>query len=96
MAIDRLGDHPGRVGKVNHPCVRADLLHIFDDVENDRDGAQTFKQAARAVGFLSQIAVAQRNAFVQFTRFELAHAQLSGNEVSVLQRQATIEGFMHG
>lgn len=64
VAIDRLGDHARRVGEVNDPCVRADLLHIFHDVENHRDGAQPFKQPARPVGLLAKIAVAQRDALI--------------------------------
>ena len=96
MAIDCLGDHPGRVGKVNHPGVRADLLHVFNDVKNDRNSTQAFKQATCPVGFLAQITVAQRNALVQLTRLQLADAQLRGHEVSIFQCQATIQRFMHG
>ena len=96
MTIDRLGHHTGRVGEVNDPRVRADLLHVFDDVENHRDGAQAFKQAARAVGLLPQIPVAQGNTLVQLTRLQLADAQLGGDEIRIFQRQTTIEGFMHG
>ncbi len=54
VAIDRLGDHARRVGKVDDPCVGANFLHIFHDVENHRDGAQSFKQPARPVGLLAR------------------------------------------
>ena len=53
MTIHRFGYHARRVGKVNHPGVRTDFLNIFHNVKNDRNGAQTFKQSARAVGFLA-------------------------------------------
>ena len=96
MTIDRLGHHPGRVGEVNHPRVRADLLHVFDDIENDRDGTQAFEQAARAVGLLPEIAVAQRDTLVQLARLQLADAQLGSHEISIFQRQTAVEGFMHG
>ena len=96
MPIDRLGHHTGRIGEVNHPRVRADLLHVFDDVENDRDGTQTFKQAARAIGLLPQITVAQGNTLVQLARFQLAHAQLGSNEIRIFQRQTAIECFVYG
>ena len=33
VAIDRLGDHARRVGEVDDPCVGANFLHIFHDVE---------------------------------------------------------------
>ena len=58
MAVYRLGDHTRRVGKVNDPRIGANFLHIFDDIENHRDGTQTFKQTARTVGFLAKIAMA--------------------------------------
>lgn len=64
VAIDRLGDHARRVGKVDDPCVGANFLHIFHDVENHRDGAQSFKQPARPVGLLAQVAVTQRDALI--------------------------------
>lgn len=33
VAIDRLGDHARRVGEVDDPRVRANLLHIFYDIK---------------------------------------------------------------
>ena len=94
VAIDRLGDHARRVGKVDDPCVGANFLHIFHDVENHRDGAQSFKQPARPVGLLAQVAVTQRDALIFFTRLQLAHAQLGGDEICALQRCAAIQRFI--
>src|SRR5471030_2343431 len=69
VAEYRLSDHTGRVGEVDHPRVRTDFFDIFNDVKNDRNGTQAFKQATYPVGFLPQIAVAQRNTFIELTRF---------------------------
>ena len=104
VAINRFCHHPGRVSEVDNPRVRADFLNIFNDVENHRNGAQTFKQAARAVSFLTQVTVAQRNTFVFFTGFQLAYAQLGGDKVGVFQRFTAVQrlidfhrhaGFFH-
>ncbi len=96
VAIDRFGHHAGRVGKVDYPRLRADLLHVFDDVEYHRNGTQPFKQATGTVGLLAQIAVAQRDTLIQLARLKLANTQLGGDEIGIFQRLATIEGFMHG
>ena len=94
VAIDRLGDHARRVGEVDDPRVRANLLHIFYDIENHRDGAQPFKQPTRPVGLLAQVAVAQRNTLIFFTRLQLAHAQLGGDKIRALQRRTAIQRFI--
>ena len=36
-------DHTRWVSKVNHPRVRADFFHIFNDVKNNRDRTQPFE-----------------------------------------------------
>ena len=96
MTINRFGHHPCRVSEVNHPRVWTDFLHVFNDVENNRNGTQAFEQATGTVSFLTEITVAQRNTLVQFTRFQLANAQLGGYEICIFQRQSTIQRFMHG
>ena len=95
VTIDRLGDHARRVGEVDDPRVRADLLHIFHDVENHRDGAQPLKQPARPVGLLAKITVAQRDALIFFPRLQLAHAQLGSDEIRALQRLAAVQRFIN-
>ena len=94
VAIHRLGNHPRRVGKVDDPGIRADLLYILHDIKNHRNGTQTFKQTAGAVSLLTEIAVTERNTFIFFTRLQLANPQLRGDEMSPFQRGAAIQRFV--
>ncbi|CSR52415.1 Uncharacterised protein [Shigella sonnei] len=55
MTINGFSNHSRRVSEVNHPCIRTKFFDIFYDVKNHRNGTQTFKQTARAVGFLAKI-----------------------------------------
>ena len=50
----RLGDHPGRIGEVDQPGVRAVRPHAGGQLHHGRDGPQRVGDAARAGGFLPQ------------------------------------------
>ncbi|MPN11194.1 hypothetical protein SDC9_158495 [bioreactor metagenome] len=93
MAINRLSHHPGWVSEVDHPRIRAQFFHIFNNIKDNRNGTQAFEQPASAVGFLPQIPVAQRNAFILFTGLQLPYTQLGGNEISIFQCFTAIQRF---
>ena len=95
VADHGLGYHSAGIGEVDEPRVGAQLLHLLNDVENDGDSAQRLEHAARAVGLLSQHAMAKGDALILNARLEQTYAELRGNEIGIAQRLAAIERKVH-
>ena len=95
MAQQRLGNHAGRIGKVNQPRVRTARRHASGDVHHHRDGAQALEETADARGFLSDESERGRNALVQMARGQLAYANLRHDERRLVQRVVQIHGQPH-
>ncbi|CDN41254.1 hypothetical protein BN871_AD_00090 [Paenibacillus sp. P22] len=86
MGEDGFGQDAGRVGEVDQPGIRAQLLHAPGDVEHDRNRAHRLEEAADAARFLADHAVLQRYALIQHAGRQLADADLAEHEVRSAQR----------
>jgi len=88
----RLGDHPGRVGEVDHPGARRVLGDRLGQAHHHRDRAQREADAARAGRLLSKDAQPERHVLVDHTAFELPDADRAEDVVRVLDGVDEISG----
>ena len=86
-----LRDHSRRVGKVDQPGIRTQLLHILDNAKDHRDGAERLEHASRPVGLLSQHPVGQRDPLILDPGVQKAYPELSGNEIGARQRLSPVK-----
>ncbi|MGC0429953.1 hypothetical protein RKD32_006308 [Streptomyces sp. SAI-195] len=81
-----LGDESRRVGEVDDPGVRCQPGHPAGDVDGDRDGPQSVRDAARADRLLAEDALGERHPFVVGASLEAADADGGEHEVGAAQR----------
>ncbi len=58
LSDDSLCDHAAGIGKVDQPCIRAQFLHILDNLGNHRCCAQQLEHTAGTIGLLTDHAMA--------------------------------------
>ena len=98
IAHHRFGHDAHRVREVDEPGVGAELFHVADDVENDRDGAERLEHSAGSVGLLADEPVLEGDALVGDARVQLPHAKLRSHKVHARKGLPPIERkvYVHG
>ena len=88
----RLRDDADRVGEVHDPGVRRGARpREIRQLEDDGNGAQGLREAARTGGFLPDVAEARRNRLVEQTCSLAADPQLDDDEVGAVQGRIAVE-----
>lgn len=87
-----LGDKTGRVGEVDDPGVGGEPGDPACDVDGDRNGAQSVRDAARAHRLLAQDVLGQGDPLVGRSALQAADADGGEDEVRAAQRLVEVGG----
>src|SRR5579884_3990024 len=85
MMSHRLRDEIDGIGVIEETSVGTDRLHIGNDVLHDSNGAQSHKEAARSLSFLTDHTMFEGNAFIQIAGLEATWTIAGQDSVTVLQ-----------
>ena len=94
-ALERFGDHAGRVGEVDDVRPRRQCTDPLADAEHLGDGAKSVRDAARTRGLLAEQAKLEGDAFVPHAPLQSADPDGCEDEVGVLERTVEVGGHLH-
>ena len=86
QAAGRFRDNGRRIGVIEHPCIRAVLFHVIEDLNHAADRAHAVGNAAGTTGFLTDNAVLERDLLILLAHCVLAHADVRQHEVDIGER----------
>ena len=90
ILAERLRDHAGGIGIVDHPRVGAQALHRVSEGQRHGNRSEGFHHAAGAGRFLPDEAHAQRDALILHARRISADAVLGNDEIRAGERRVPV------